>query len=321
MSYARQSFLALLLSLSVSAVRAQDQLELVDVTYTATAENTDDSRYDLEPSADVPDDWTSPVDYAGGSVHVRAEVLDKPSDDLTNLNICLEGAPGETLSCLPYLVYTEPGVYEDTFPFDVLWQYDVRDWTESTNQIAMILKDEEELVRPDDPAFYPYELHVTITLLTEGTTYVPPGEEPEPEPDAGAAGDGGEGGMSESGGTGGMDETGGAGGTGGASETGGTNGAGATGGAGGASGVSGGGVGGMTAPPVGGMNAAPMTTGGAGGQSVSNRPRWTPPSGEESGCAVTRLDAESLDARWQLGWLAVTLLVWRRTRARATRCT
>jgi hypothetical protein len=51
------------------------------------------------------------------------------------------------------------------------------------NQVALILKDENGTKVQGDPAFYPTTIHVTITIVAKGSTYVPP---PTGEVDAGS---------------------------------------------------------------------------------------------------------------------------------------
>jgi hypothetical protein len=166
-----------------SAARAQNQIEILDATYTATTANTSDSHYWFPPDDGTPDNWASPIDFAGGRAHVRFEVIDKPSDTPTLLNVCFEGTP--TYACLPYSpLYTDEDVYDFEYPFSAFYQGDQVDGAHGTDQIAFILKDEDEIKRQGDPNFYPTTIHVTVSLLTEDATYVPPSDQPEPE-DAG----------------------------------------------------------------------------------------------------------------------------------------
>src|SRR5689334_85690 len=91
--------LGLLLPLGGALPAQAQQIVLVDATYTATTANTMDSHYWVDPSADAPDDWTSPVDYHSGKVHARLEALEKPSAAPTLYNICFE-APSN-YACMP----------------------------------------------------------------------------------------------------------------------------------------------------------------------------------------------------------------------------
>src|SRR5579871_153105 len=74
------------LLLTPGAARAE-QFVLFDVTFTFTKKDADtstpsQSHYyvrsaSLNPKR--PTDWTSPIDYRNGTVHIRIEVLDRPA--------------------------------------------------------------------------------------------------------------------------------------------------------------------------------------------------------------------------------------------------
>ena len=75
--------LALLLSSPVSYAQ---QFVLFDATFTYTKEDADNSMpskshyyvRDKKLNADRPKDWTTPVDYRNGTVHIRIDVIEKP---------------------------------------------------------------------------------------------------------------------------------------------------------------------------------------------------------------------------------------------------
>ena len=76
-----------LLSPSLRPSRPRRRFVLFDVTFTFTKEDADNSKpskshYYVKGdmlNADRPKDWTTPVDYRNGTVHIRAEVLEKPA--------------------------------------------------------------------------------------------------------------------------------------------------------------------------------------------------------------------------------------------------
>lgn len=79
-------FSLLLLCLGTTLIHAE-QFVLFDVTFTFTQEDALNSKPSqshyyvksdrLNPAR--PKDWTSPVDYRNGTVHLRLEVLEKPA--------------------------------------------------------------------------------------------------------------------------------------------------------------------------------------------------------------------------------------------------
>src|SRR5205823_12866306 len=98
MTNTRCCLLAAIASLTVASTigRAQ-QFVLFDVTFTYTKQDADTSTPSkshyyvkgdmLNPKR--PRDWTAPVDYRNGTVHIRAEVLDKPpGGEPTTWTIC-----------------------------------------------------------------------------------------------------------------------------------------------------------------------------------------------------------------------------------------
>ena len=82
--------------MEAGAARAE-QFVLFDVTFSFTKQDADDSRpskshYYVKGDAlnpKRPRDWTRPVDYRNGTVHVRIEVLDRPaSGEGTQWSLC-----------------------------------------------------------------------------------------------------------------------------------------------------------------------------------------------------------------------------------------
>src|SRR5687768_17682962 len=83
--------------LATAEPRRGDQFVLFDATFTYTKEDADNStpsksHYYVKGdklNADRPKDWTSPVDYRNGTVHIRTEVIEKPAGgEPTQWNLC-----------------------------------------------------------------------------------------------------------------------------------------------------------------------------------------------------------------------------------------
>ena len=170
---ARAAVFGLWALLSASAAHAQQQFLLLDTTYTATAQNTNDSHYPAMPAAGVPSDWTSPTDYTKGKAYVELDILQKPSDQSTLYNICFENDSGA--ACLPYgPAYTATGHTAWNANFSDFWNFKVVDWTKGVTKVSLILKDMMENKKQGDAAFYPYQAHVVISIVPQGATYVMP---------------------------------------------------------------------------------------------------------------------------------------------------
>src|SRR6478672_113184 len=121
--------ICLLSVLAMSACRLTfaEQFILFDVTFVYTKDNADNSKPSkshfyvkgdiLNPNR--PKDWTAPVDYRNGTVHIRAEVIDKPpGGEPTTWTICYIPNKGQKngYGCTGTNLYREKGVYEKDVP-------------------------------------------------------------------------------------------------------------------------------------------------------------------------------------------------------------
>ncbi|MFY0535163.1 hypothetical protein [Nannocystis pusilla] len=157
------------------------QLVVMDETW-VHAPDLADSHYRATPGIDVPEDWTSPIDWTQGSVWVHLEVLSKPTAQETKFQVCFEANP--TYACtLQSPTYTEVGIYEWESTFAQFWSPpgEFVDWKQGVNKFACILKDtmngkpSADNVGPETAALYmPTEVRMVITLVEPGSTYEPP---------------------------------------------------------------------------------------------------------------------------------------------------
>lgn len=250
------SFLSFAIVLSLGLSARADQFVVTDVSYTHSKDTTEDSHYRLKPLTGTPTDWTKPVDYSKGTVHLIVDVKTKPAGDTpTKFQICFEGTPA--YACTDQSpTYTKTGRVEWNAKFADFWYGGEVDWSKGTKQVALILKDTNNNKPQGDPKYVPTELHVQVTLVSPGASFVPP-------PAAGS------GGSSGTGGSGGSVAAG-SGGSGGSSGQAGMGGRGGRGGRGGA-GLGGAGAGG--AAGEGGAGAAAVSgSGGASGAGGVGRP-------------------------------------------------
>ena len=93
----RTTLLSLLLVLGCATSSRAEQFVLFDVTFPYTKSDADNAKPSpshyyvksdrLNPQR--PRDWTAPVDYRNGTVHVRLEVLEKPAGgEPTTWSVC-----------------------------------------------------------------------------------------------------------------------------------------------------------------------------------------------------------------------------------------
>jgi hypothetical protein len=176
------------------------QFVLFDVTFTYTKEDADGSKPSpshyyvkgdrLNPGR--PADWTSPVDYRNGTVHIRTEVLEKPPGGRpTTWNLCYIPHQGRKngYGCTRTAVYQETGVYEQDVPMTSFWENDSIVWSRGIKQMDLVIKDDKNLhahKRPDPDRFFPTKVRITMVQVAAGATYDPrlvPGLPPAPGKD------------------------------------------------------------------------------------------------------------------------------------------
>lgn len=170
-----------------------EQFVIADATYTHSGQTTSDSHYPVTPTAETPANWQSPVDYTQGSVHVRLEVKTKPSETPTRFQVCFEM---QTNYCCTDQApaYTAPGVYEWDTDVEQMWRPGPVDFTTGVVRSQLILKDTNngkpspENVGEETSALYmPTDLSVTVTVVSNGADYQPPGGPTVPSGGSGGA--------------------------------------------------------------------------------------------------------------------------------------
>jgi hypothetical protein len=163
------------------------QFVLFDVTFAYTKEDADNSK--PSPShyyvkgdrlnADRPKDWTAPVDYRNGTVHIRLEVLEKPAGgEPTNWNLCYIPNQGQKngYGCTSTGIFKEKGVHEQDVSMTAFWQNDSIVWSEGIRQMDLVLKDGRNLhahKRPDPEKFFPTKVRITMIQVAAGSKYDP----------------------------------------------------------------------------------------------------------------------------------------------------
>jgi MYXO-CTERM domain-containing protein len=158
--------------------------------------------WDSPPMNGVNGDWTTPVDYANGTLYYRVEIRSQPVAQDMNLQFCFWQAVPDRESCGPHqAVKGTPGVMV-TWSCDVqkMWKKDDLpiEWTQPRDRNGVAIKDDTFQCVSDysgwnwnghDPSdWYPLDLRFTVVVVSKGstfsgwTTYIDP---PKP-PDAGA---------------------------------------------------------------------------------------------------------------------------------------
>ena len=177
-----------LLLLSPSIGHAE-QFVLFDVTFTFTKEDADNSKpskshyyvRDKLINPDRPKDWTAPIDYRNGTVHIRTEVLEKPAGgEPTTWSLCYIPNKGQKngYGCTGTVLYKEKGVYEQDVLMKTFWQNDSIVWAEGIKQMDLVMKDGSGgsghvHKRTDPEKFFPTKVRITMIQVSAGAKYDP----------------------------------------------------------------------------------------------------------------------------------------------------
>ena len=179
-------FLLLLLLASATAIRAE-QFVLIDVTFTYTKDDAFNSKPNQSHyyvrgamiNPDRPKDWTSPVDYRNGTVHLRLEVIEKPAGcQPTSWSVCYIPNKGREhgYGCIGTGAYKEKGVYEKDLPMTTFWQNDNIVWDQGIKEMHLVIKDDHNMHAhklPDPDKFFPTKVRMTLVQVSKGSTYDP----------------------------------------------------------------------------------------------------------------------------------------------------
>jgi len=173
--------------LAIPARGSAEQFVLFDVTFTFTKTDADNSTPSkshhyvtgkaINPKRPI--DWTSPIDYRNGTVHIRTEVLDRPaSGEPTQWSLCYipNHGQGNGYGCTGTDPYTEKGVYEKDVSMKSFWQNDGIIWTEGIKQMDLVMKDkngDHAHKRSDPEKFFPTRVRITMIQVSAGSKYDP----------------------------------------------------------------------------------------------------------------------------------------------------
>jgi hypothetical protein len=178
-----------------------EQFVLFDVTFTYTKADADNSRpskshyyvrgKDLNP--DRPRDWTAPVDYRNGTVHIRAEIIEKPEGgEPTTWTLCYipNKGQGNGYGCTGTGIFREKGVYERDVSMKSFWENESIVWSEGIKQMDLVIKDNSggsghAHKRKDHEKFFPTKVRITMVQVSAGSTYdssLVPNLPPTPKP-------------------------------------------------------------------------------------------------------------------------------------------
>jgi hypothetical protein len=186
------TLLPLLCCLCLCATAPAEQFTVFDEVFTFEEKDAVPTQSHITVKAekftkDTPKDWTQPIDYRNGSVHVRFEVLEKPAGDVpTFWSVCYIPVKGQKngYGCTGSSTYTSTGVFDHEESMLKFWENDSVIWSEGIKTMTLVLKaakvpgKSHAHLQPDLTKFFPTRVHVTVVQVSKGATYdagkVPP---------------------------------------------------------------------------------------------------------------------------------------------------
>ncbi len=181
--------LSVLFFVVITAVGHAEQFVLFDVTFPFTKADADNatpskSHYYVKGpmlNAQRPKDWTAPVDYRNGTVHVRLEIIEKPAGgEPTIWNVCYipNKGQGHGYGCIATDIYKEKGVYEKDLDMTKFWQNNDIVWSEGIKEMHLVIKDNSgggghAHKRADHEKFFPTKIRMTLIQVSKGAKYDP----------------------------------------------------------------------------------------------------------------------------------------------------
>ena len=179
-----------------SAPDPTQPLVLIDTTYTHQGGIEGGPKaFSLFDLSGLPDNLSSPVNYADGTLYQRLEVQRKPSDVPVTYQLCTFQADGGAFagfgaasqyacSSEAGLSFLYPGVYEHSQPMSSLERYGTVDWQESLSRAMLVLEDRDGNPVDDrygfagswygSPVFdlyFPMEVRYTALIVPPGGTF------------------------------------------------------------------------------------------------------------------------------------------------------
>ena len=176
----------LLLLVSTTLCHA-DQFVLFDVTFTFTKDDAfnakpNQSHYYVKGdklNPERPKDWTAPVDYRNGTVHMRLEVLEKPAGGQpTTWSVCYIPNKGQNhgYGCIGTGAYNSTGIVERDIEMTSFWQNNDIVWSEGIKEMHLVIKDDHNMHAhklPDPDKFFPTKVRMTLIQVSKGAKYDP----------------------------------------------------------------------------------------------------------------------------------------------------
>lgn len=183
-------YYSVVISSSAAAQEIADQKHqfvLFDVEFTYSKSDADNSSpsqshfyvKDGLINPDRPSDWISPVNFRDGLVHIRIDVIEKPSGkEPTKWTLCYipNKGKGNGYGCTSTDLFIDNGVYEKEVNMHDFWENESIIWSEGIKQMDLVIKDDSggqghAHKRPDHQKFFPTRVRITMIQVAGGYRY------------------------------------------------------------------------------------------------------------------------------------------------------
>jgi hypothetical protein len=163
------------------------QFTLLDTVYIHSTATKAFSFFPLP--AGVPANWRTPIDYAGGRIHMRLEVRSKPSANAVNYQVCIfqDQHSSDKHACARYQKFTALGTYLWDQDLPSIYQYAKIDWTRAMLDTMLVVKDGAGNPvddrygfagawegSPNFSLYYPMEVRFSAVVVAKGSVFQPP---------------------------------------------------------------------------------------------------------------------------------------------------
>ncbi len=160
------------------------QLLVLDVRHTHSTTTGNGFAFFPVP-ANIPENLVYPVNYAGGTLYQRVEVITKPTDKTVLYQICAHQNEishyQHTCSQALGLSFTTPGVYYNSISMPLLYNYNNMDWWSRFYKLMLVVRDsafnpvDDQVMfaglwdgSPDFSLYFPMEVRYTAIIVPPG---------------------------------------------------------------------------------------------------------------------------------------------------------
>ena len=163
------------------AITGGEPIVLLDITYTHENPDVGTGAFSFfNTSNKLPRNLIEPINYAGGTLYQKLEVLNKPSDAPVHYQVCM--VPNDDISVKPAcstasgLSFNVPGVYEQQQSVPSFSQFDNMDWSKGILNLMLVIRDanndpvDARFVQSSgaEDAYYPMTVRYTAVLVPAG---------------------------------------------------------------------------------------------------------------------------------------------------------